>query len=122
MQEFLISLSNFAGGTKDDKLRFALMVFDEDGNGVITQQVRELWTTSDLVLQVCKCVSPLLGIWLNDDVPIAGADENIESKSHGSNGCRGGAKGRHYHEPGNPVHCHSSHPSYKLTTVSFSCP
>ncbi len=41
MQEFLISLSNFAGGTKDDKLRFAFMVFDEDGNGVITQQVRE---------------------------------------------------------------------------------
>lgn len=37
-REFMISLTNFAGASKDDKLKFAFMVFDEDGNGVITKQ------------------------------------------------------------------------------------
>ena len=30
-------LSNFTGAGKDDKLKFAFMIFDEDGNGVITK-------------------------------------------------------------------------------------
>ena len=34
----MIGLSNFTGATKDEKLKFAFMVFDEDGNGVITKQ------------------------------------------------------------------------------------
>ena len=34
----MIGLSNFTGAGKDDKLKFAFMVFDEDGNGVITKQ------------------------------------------------------------------------------------
>lgn len=34
----MISLTNFAGASKDDKLKFAFMIFDEDGNGVITKQ------------------------------------------------------------------------------------
>ena len=38
VREFLIGLSNFTGAGKDDKLKFAFMVFDEDGNGVITKQ------------------------------------------------------------------------------------
>lgn len=38
VREFMISLTNFAGAGKDDKLKFAFMIFDEDGNGVITKQ------------------------------------------------------------------------------------
>ncbi|CAM9611130.1 unnamed protein product [Discosporangium mesarthrocarpum] len=38
VREFMISLSNFTGAGKDDKLKFAFMIFDEDGNGVITKQ------------------------------------------------------------------------------------
>lgn len=38
VREFMISLTNFAGTSKDDKLKFAFMIFDEDGNGVITKQ------------------------------------------------------------------------------------
>ena len=38
VKEFMIGLSNFTGAGKDDKLKFAFMVFDEDGNGVITKQ------------------------------------------------------------------------------------
>jgi serine/threonine-protein phosphatase 2B regulatory subunit len=38
VREFMIGLSNFTGAGKDDKLKFAFMVFDEDGNGVITKQ------------------------------------------------------------------------------------
>ena len=38
VREFMISLTNFAGASKDDKLKFAFMIFDEDGNGVITKQ------------------------------------------------------------------------------------
>lgn len=38
IREFMISLTNFAGAGKDDKLKFAFMIFDEDGNGVITKQ------------------------------------------------------------------------------------
>jgi len=37
LKEFLISLANFSGAGKDDKLKFAFMIFDEDGNGVITK-------------------------------------------------------------------------------------
>lgn len=36
-REFLISVSNFTGASKEDKLKFAFMVFDEDGNGVLTK-------------------------------------------------------------------------------------
>ncbi len=38
IREFFISLSNFTGASKEEKLKFAFMVFDEDGNGVITKQ------------------------------------------------------------------------------------
>ena len=36
VREFMIGLSNFTGAGKEEKLKFAFMVFDEDGNGVIT--------------------------------------------------------------------------------------
>jgi serine/threonine-protein phosphatase 2B regulatory subunit len=36
-REFLIALSNYSGASKEDKLKFAFMTFDEDGNGVITK-------------------------------------------------------------------------------------
>jgi len=36
-KEFLIALANFSGAGKEDKLKFSFMVFDEDGNGVITK-------------------------------------------------------------------------------------
>lgn len=36
-REFLIAVSNFTGAGKDDKLKFAFMIFDEEGNGVITK-------------------------------------------------------------------------------------
>ncbi len=36
-REFLIALSNYSGAGKEDKLKFAFMTFDEDGNGVITK-------------------------------------------------------------------------------------
>ncbi|CAM9901863.1 unnamed protein product, partial [Choristocarpus tenellus] len=38
VKEFMISLTNFTGASKDDKLKFAFMTYDEDGNGVITKQ------------------------------------------------------------------------------------
>lgn len=38
VREFMIGLSNFTGASKEDKLKFAFMVFDEDQNGVITKQ------------------------------------------------------------------------------------
>ncbi|KAL8019801.1 putative EF-hand domain, phosphatidylinositol-4, 5-bisphosphate phosphodiesterase gamma [Plasmopara halstedii] len=38
VREFMIALSNFTGADKEDKLKFAFLVFDEDGNGVITRQ------------------------------------------------------------------------------------
>lgn len=34
----MIGLSNFTGAGKDDRLKFAFTVFDEDDNGVITKQ------------------------------------------------------------------------------------
>lgn len=34
----MIALSNFCGASKEEKLRFAFTVFDEDGNGAITKQ------------------------------------------------------------------------------------
>jgi len=37
VREFMIGLANFTGAGKDDKLKFAFMIFDEDGNGVITK-------------------------------------------------------------------------------------
>ena len=37
VREFMIGLSNFTGAGKDDKLKFAFMIFDEDGNGAITK-------------------------------------------------------------------------------------
>jgi serine/threonine-protein phosphatase 2B regulatory subunit len=36
-REFLIAISNFTGAGKEDKLKFAFMIFDEEGNGVITK-------------------------------------------------------------------------------------
>lgn len=38
VREFMIALTNFAGAAKEDKLKFAFSIFDEDGNGVITKQ------------------------------------------------------------------------------------
>ena len=38
VREFMIGLSNFTGAGKEETLKFAFMVFDEDGNGVITKQ------------------------------------------------------------------------------------
>lgn len=38
LREFMIALSNFCGASKEEKLRFAFTVFDEDGNGAITKQ------------------------------------------------------------------------------------
>ena len=38
IREFLVALSNFSGAGKDDKLKFAFMIFDEDGNGMITKE------------------------------------------------------------------------------------
>ena len=37
IREFMIGLANFTGAGKDDKLKFAFMIFDEEGNGVITK-------------------------------------------------------------------------------------
>ena len=37
IREFMIALANFTGAGKDDKLKFSFMIFDEDGNGVITK-------------------------------------------------------------------------------------
>ncbi|GMI09894.1 hypothetical protein TrVE_jg13454 [Triparma verrucosa] len=37
VREFMIGLANFTGAGKDDKLKFAFMIFDEEGNGVITK-------------------------------------------------------------------------------------
>ena len=36
-REFLIAVSNFTGAGKEDKLKFAFMCFDDEGNGVITK-------------------------------------------------------------------------------------
>eukprot|EP01036_Dinobryon_divergens_P023069 gene23070-31386_t len=36
-REFLIAVSNYTGAGKEDKLKFAFMSFDEEGNGVITK-------------------------------------------------------------------------------------
>eukprot|EP01039_Chlorochromonas_danica_P001951 gene1951-2129_t len=36
-REFLIAIANYTGASKEDKLKFAFMSFDEDGNGVITK-------------------------------------------------------------------------------------
>lgn len=36
-REFLIAVSNYTGAGKEDKLKFAFMSFDDDGNGVITK-------------------------------------------------------------------------------------
>ena len=35
--QFLIAVSNYTGAGKEDKLKFAFMAFDEEGNGVITK-------------------------------------------------------------------------------------
>jgi serine/threonine-protein phosphatase 2B regulatory subunit len=37
VKEFLIGLSNFTGAGKDEKIKFAFSVFDENGDGVITK-------------------------------------------------------------------------------------
>lgn len=37
VKEFMIGLSNFSGASKEEKLKFAFSVFDEDGNGAITK-------------------------------------------------------------------------------------
>jgi serine/threonine-protein phosphatase 2B regulatory subunit len=36
-REFLIAVSNYTGAGKEDKLKFAFMAFDNEGNGVITK-------------------------------------------------------------------------------------
>lgn len=36
-REFLIAVSNYTGAGKEDKLKFAFMSFDSEGNGVITK-------------------------------------------------------------------------------------
>jgi len=36
-REFLIAVANYTGAGKEDKLKFAFMTFDEEGNGVITK-------------------------------------------------------------------------------------
>lgn len=36
-REFLIAITNYSGAGKEDKLKFAFSVFDEEGNGVITK-------------------------------------------------------------------------------------
>jgi serine/threonine-protein phosphatase 2B regulatory subunit len=36
-REFLIAVSNYTGAGKEDKLKFAFMAFDAEGNGVITK-------------------------------------------------------------------------------------
>ena len=36
-REFLIAVSNYTGAGKEDKLKFAFMAFDSEGNGVITK-------------------------------------------------------------------------------------
>jgi serine/threonine-protein phosphatase 2B regulatory subunit len=36
-REFLIAVSNYTGAGKEDKLKFAFMAFDGEGNGVITK-------------------------------------------------------------------------------------
>ena len=38
VREFMIGLSNFSGAGKEEKLKFAFTIFDEDGNGAITKQ------------------------------------------------------------------------------------
>merc|ERR1712167_115274 len=38
MGEVMIGPTNFSGASKDEKTHFAFMIFDEDGNGVITKQ------------------------------------------------------------------------------------
>jgi len=38
VREFMIGLQNFTGAGKEERLKFAFTVFDEDGNGVITKQ------------------------------------------------------------------------------------
>lgn len=35
--QFFIAVSNYTGAGKEDKLKFAFMIFDEEGNGVITK-------------------------------------------------------------------------------------
>ncbi len=37
VKEFMIGLSNFTGASKDEKLKFAFSVFDDNGDGVITR-------------------------------------------------------------------------------------
>lgn len=37
IKEFMIGLSNFTGASKEEKLKFAFSIFDEDGNGAITK-------------------------------------------------------------------------------------
>jgi serine/threonine-protein phosphatase 2B regulatory subunit len=37
VKEFFVGLSNFTGAGKDDKLKFAFSVFDDNGDGVITR-------------------------------------------------------------------------------------
>ena len=36
-RELLVGLANFTGAGKDDKLKFSFMMYDEEGNGVITK-------------------------------------------------------------------------------------
>nr|CCA13985.1 calcineurin subunit B putative [Albugo laibachii Nc14] len=38
LREFMIALSNFSGTNKEEKLKFAFLLFDEDGNGEISRQ------------------------------------------------------------------------------------
>ena len=37
MREFMLGLSNFSGGDRDQKTAFAFALYDEDNNGFITE-------------------------------------------------------------------------------------
>ena len=56
-REFMIALTNFVGAARDEKLKFAFMVFDGDGNGVITKQEASVNTPSpeerSRILSIC---------------------------------------------------------------------
>ena len=68
-KEVLVALTNFTGASKDDKLKFAFMVYDEAGNGVITKaelicilkanhmarSAVEVLRKADTILAQCQC-------------------------------------------------------------------
>ena len=60
VKEFMIGLSNFTGAGKEEKLKFAFMVFDDDGNGVITkQELLKILKVGVVVWRCRPCTSPV---------------------------------------------------------------